>query len=100
MRQPLRLFRHDDAPVTVGLVVDHSGSMQPKLADVIAAARTFVECQQRDDQMFVVNFNENVSAGLPEAVPFTSDSADLDSGHPQRPGDRQDALYDAVSGRG
>ena len=39
VRQSLRLFRHEDIPVTVGIVVDHSGSMRPKLADVIAAAR-------------------------------------------------------------
>jgi len=41
--QRLRLFRHEDVPVTVGLVVDHSGSMQPKLAEVTAAARAFVQ---------------------------------------------------------
>src|SRR5215210_2003827 len=43
VRQSLRLFLHEDIPVTVGLVVDHSGSMRPKLAHVAAAARTFVE---------------------------------------------------------
>src|SRR5437763_1306179 len=31
--QRIRLFRHEDTPVTVGLVVDHSGSMREKLAD-------------------------------------------------------------------
>src|SRR5690242_18671629 len=35
VRQSIRLFRHEDIPVTVGLVVDHSGSMQRKLPDVI-----------------------------------------------------------------
>src|SRR4051794_18950968 len=31
--KPIQLFRHEDAPVTVGLVIDHSGSMREKLAD-------------------------------------------------------------------
>jgi Ca-activated chloride channel family protein len=31
VRQSIRLFRHDDIPVTVGLVVDRSGSMRPKI---------------------------------------------------------------------
>src|SRR5271168_4374880 len=34
--QAIRLFRHEDTPVTVGLVIDHSGSMSTKLADVTA----------------------------------------------------------------
>ena len=70
----IRLFRHEDIPVTVGLVVDHSGSMWHKMADVIAAARTFVRSSNQDDQMFVVNFNEHVTLGLPAAIGFTRSS--------------------------
>ena len=40
--QRIRLFRHEDIPVTVGLVVNHNGSMHPKLAEVPTGARTFV----------------------------------------------------------
>jgi len=73
VRQSIKLFRHEDIPVTVGLVVDHSGSMKPKLGDVITAARTFVQSSRQDDQMFVVNFNEKVTneavtTGQPDAV--------------------------------
>src|SRR4051794_29473351 len=74
VRQPLRLFRHEDIPVTVGLVIDHSGSMRSKLGSVIAAARTFIQSSSPEDQMFVVNFNENVTLGLPADVPFTNRS--------------------------
>jgi len=59
--QTIRLFRHEDIPVVVGLVVDHSGSMSPKLAEVTAAARTFVAASRSDDEMFVVNFNDYVT---------------------------------------
>ena len=43
VRQSIRLFRHEDVPVAVGLVVDHSGSMRRNFPHVIAAARTFVQ---------------------------------------------------------
>ena len=69
--QRIRLFRNEDVPVTVGLVVDHSTTMRPKLAEVTAAARTFVRSSNREDEMFVVNFNEKVSLGLPGAIRFT-----------------------------
>src|SRR5581483_8296536 len=59
VRQTISLFRHEDVPVTVGLVVDHSTSMSPKIADVTAAARTFVRASNFEDQMFVLNFNEH-----------------------------------------
>jgi hypothetical protein len=43
VRQSIRLFQYEDTPVTIGLVVDHSRSMLPKLGQVTAAARTFVQ---------------------------------------------------------
>src|SRR5271157_5610774 len=75
--QRIRLFSNEDIPVTVGLVVDHSTSMQPKLAEVTAAARAFVRSSNREDEMFVVNFNEKVSLGLPGAMRFTDSIAEL-----------------------
>src|SRR5437016_14443931 len=69
--QPIKVFQHEDTPVTVGLVVDHSGSMRTKLPDVLAAAETFARSSNPKDEMFVVNFNERVSMGLPEGMAFT-----------------------------
>jgi len=37
-RQPIALFSNQDEPVSVALVVDISGSMRPKLAEVVVAA--------------------------------------------------------------
>jgi VWFA-related protein len=96
VRQSIRLFRHEDIPVTVGLVVDHSGSMRPKLADVIAAARTFVQSSSPEDQMFVVNFNEKVTLGLPDNLPFSNRSEDLGSAIANAPTTGMTALYDAI----
>jgi len=83
VRQTIRLFRHEDIPVTVGLVVDHSGSMRPKMAGVVKAARAFVASSGAEDEMFVVNFNEKVTLGLPPGTLFT---------------DRADLLANAISG--
>jgi VWFA-related protein len=69
--QPLKYFSHEDIPVTVGILVDNSGSMQPKRDDVVAAAMAFARSSNPQDQMFVVNFNDRVSFALPANTPFT-----------------------------
>jgi VWFA-related protein len=96
IRQSVRLFRHEDIPVTVGLVVDHSGSMRPKLRDVVAAARTFVQASSPDDQMFVVNFNEKVTLGLPATLPLNNRPEVLADAIANAPTTGMTALYDAV----
>ncbi len=95
--QTLRLFRREDLPVTVGLVIDHSGSMKQKLDNVIAAALKFLEFSNPADQLFVVNFNENVSFGLPLAMQFTALPTPLKAAILQAPTTGKTALYDAVS---
>jgi VWFA-related protein len=95
--QVIRLFRHEDTPVTVGLVIDHSSSMREKLADVTAAARTFVQSSNPDDRMFVVNFNEKVSLGLPPGVRFSDNSDQLAGSIWGAPAAGRTALYDAIA---
>ena len=95
--QRIRLFRNEDIPVTVGLVVDHSTTMRPKLAEVAAAARTFVRSSNREDEMFVVNFNEIVSLGLPGTIRFTDSTAELENAITAAPTGGQTALYDAIA---
>jgi VWFA-related protein len=96
VRQVIKIFRHEDIPVSVGLVIDHSGSMRPKLASVIAAARTFIQSSSPDDEMFVVNFNENITRGLPTAIPFTNRPDELARAISGTPATGKTALYDAV----
>jgi VWFA-related protein len=95
--QRIQLFRNEDVPVTVGLVVDQSSSMRPKVAEVIAAARTFVRASNRDDEMFVVNFNEKVFLGLPGDVRFTDSAVLLVNAIATRPAGGRTALYDAIT---
>lgn len=93
------MFRHEDVPVTVGLVIDHSGSMTRKMPDVITAARTFVASSNKNDQMFIVNFNETVTLGLGETAAggFSNRAAELEAAILRAPVSGQTALYDAVN---
>jgi Ca-activated chloride channel family protein len=95
--QPIKHFSHEDIPVTVGLVIDNSGSMRPKRRDVIAAALAFARSSNPQDQMFVVNFNEKVSFGLPGTLPFTDQVAQLEVALSRVDADGQTALYDAMA---
>jgi hypothetical protein len=52
----------------VGLVVDHSGSMREQAVGCDRRTRTFVQSSSPEDQMFVVNFNEKVTLGLPDDI--------------------------------
>ena len=97
VQQRIRLFKNEDIPVTVGLVVDHSTTMRPKLAEVTAAARTFTRSSNPEDEMFVVNFNEKVSLGLPRATRFTNSSSELEYAITAGPTGGQTALYDAIA---
>jgi Ca-activated chloride channel homolog len=95
--QPIKYFSHEDVPVTVGLVVDNSGSMMPKRADVIASALVFARSSNPQDQMFVVNFNERVSFGLPDNMPFTDEASQLEVALSRVRADGETALYDAIA---
>ena len=95
--QQLSLFRQEDVPVAVGLVVDNSGSMRRKLPDVVAAADAFARSSNPHDDMFVVNFNENVSLGLPAGDAFVSDPNKLQSAMLRIHANGETALYDALA---
>jgi VWFA-related protein len=94
--QTIHLFRHEDVPITVGLVVDHSGSMRPKLKEVVAATHTFVRSSNPEDQMFVVNFNDKVTLGLRGPQSFSNSSEELESAISRTRAEGMTTLYDAV----
>lgn len=95
--QRIESFRVEEAPVTVGLVIDNSGSMRPKRAEVITAALGFARSSNVKDQFFVVNFNEQVSFGLPAEMPFTDNAGQLERALSKVVADGMTALYDAVA---
>jgi Ca-activated chloride channel family protein len=73
-RQPITLFRRDDIPVSVGLLIDNSGSMRTLRPAVEAAALAFANRSHPDDELFVVNFADKPRLD----VPLTSDRAVLE----------------------
>src|SRR2546422_426539 len=79
IEQQIQFVRREDVPATVGLVIDNSGSMRRKQADVLQAAQEFADLINPQDELFAINFNERVFPGLPQSVP-----------------DGKTALYDAV----
>jgi VWFA-related protein len=95
--QRIDYFSHEDIPVTVGLVVDNSGSMRPKRQEVIAAALAFARSSNPQDQMFVVSFNEKVSFGLPADTLFTDQMTELEIALLRIAADGMTALYDAMA---
>jgi VWFA-related protein len=75
-RQPITLFRRDDIPISLGLLIDNSGSMRLLRSKVEAAALAFARASNPDDEMFVVNFADKVHLD----VPMTGDVRVLESG--------------------
>jgi Ca-activated chloride channel homolog len=96
-QQNITLFKDEDMPVTVDLIVDHSRSMGPKLFGVISAVRAFAHSSNPGDEMFVVDFNENVSVELLGGKAFTSDVGELEKAIYAVSARGQTALYDAVT---
>ncbi len=90
-------FASADAPVTVGLIVDNSGSMRFKRPEVVLAGLAFAKESNPQDEFFVVNFNNSVIRGLPPSTLFTDQLQLLRSalyyGEPKG----QTALYDAIA---
>ena len=74
--QPIALFRSDDVPASLGLVIDNSGSMRLLRAKVEAAALAFVRASNPLDDVFVVNFADKPRID----VPFTHDVRALETG--------------------
>lgn len=70
--QRVAFFEHEDTPVTVGLVLDSSGSMVRRRDSVIAAGMAFAASSNPADELFTINFNEHVWPGL-VGRDFTSD---------------------------
>src|SRR5437588_10455897 len=95
-RQPITVFANEDLPVTVGILVDESLSMRPKRADVLQAAETFIEASNPKDEIFVLNFNDRVTRGLPDRLPFSDNIVQLRSALHRGLPQGKTALNDAV----
>ena len=90
--QTIKSFSTDDAPVTIGIVFDLSGSMESKYARARKALDDFLQTSNPKDEFFVVGFNDRPAV----IVDYTSDIDDIDARMVMLRPDHRTALIDAV----
>ncbi len=91
-RQPIAVFMGENVPVSVGIVIDNSGSMRERRSKVEAAALAFARASNPMDEMFVVNFADRARVD----VPLTGDVKALEAGIARGDAIGGTALRDAV----
>jgi Ca-activated chloride channel family protein len=74
--QPIKTFKREDLPVSIGIIVDNSGSMRDKRQKVEAAALGLVQESNHEDEVFIVNFNDEAYLD----TDFTSDIKQMQLG--------------------
>ena len=93
VEQPVKLFQREDVPVSMGLVVDNSGSMRNKRKAVESAAMAAVKASNPRDEVAVVNFNDEPY----QDVPLTSDIKKMEEGLTRLDSRGGTAMRDAIS---
>jgi VWFA-related protein len=95
--QPIELFSSEDAPATIGLLIDGSASMHAMRDLVSAAVGTFAATSNPEDEIFALTFAGDVRRALPAGQEFTNDPALLAiSLRAALRAHGRTALYDAV----
>jgi len=96
VEQKLSVFKREDVPVSMGLVIDNSGSMRDKRPRVNEAAITLVQASNPSDEAFVVNFNDDFYLDLDKD--FTNSVPELKEALERIDSRGSTALYDAIIG--
>src|SRR2546430_2688736 len=96
VEQKLSVFKREDVPVSMGVVIDNSGSMRDKRPRVNEAALTLVQSSNPQDEAFVVNFNDDYYLDLDKD--FTSSIPELKEALERIDARGSTALYDAIIG--
>ncbi|MDQ6700743.1 MAG: VWA domain-containing protein [Acidobacteriota bacterium] len=74
--QEIKVFRREDVPVSLGLIVDNSASMGDKRDKVASAALALVRASNPNDEVFIMKFSDRPSL----ARDFTRNIQELESG--------------------
>src|SRR2546426_11495092 len=90
--QTIKTFKHEDIPLSLGLIIDNSGSMRNKRERVNSSALAFVRESNPEDETFIVNFDD--AAYLEQD--FTGSIGDLIDALDNIDTRGETALYDAV----
>ncbi len=90
--QRVEYFNAEDVPISVGIILDVSGSMKDKITTAVNAATTFLKTGNPEDEYFVVEF-----ANRPEVLSdFTTDVTKLQSKLLTAQAKGMTAMYDSV----
>jgi Ca-activated chloride channel family protein len=76
VEQPIKIFRREDVPISLGIIIDNSGSMREKRQRVETASLDLVKASNPQDEVFIVNFNDDAFLD----VPLTSDIKKMEDG--------------------
>lgn len=90
--QQVTQFSSEDAPLSVGLVFDSSGSMGSKLHRSRQAAAQFFKTANPEDEFFLVQFNDRADL----VVPFTHNTEEIQNRLTFTQAKGRTALLDAV----
>ena len=93
VEQQMKVFRREDVPVSMGIVIDNSGSMRDKRKRVEDAALGLVKASNNQDEVCVVNFNDEAYLD----VPFTGDMKKLEDGVARIDSRGGTAMRDAIN---
>jgi len=91
--QSIVSFSHETAPISLGIIVDLSGSMAYKLAKVHVALAALLDSLEPEDEEFLVTFADTADLRLP----FTSDPSSIRSALSFAAARGSTALFDAVA---
>lgn len=92
VEQKVTHFANEDAPLSIGLLVDTSGSMGTKLDTSREAVSDFVKTLNKSDEAFLVEFSDKAEL----SVPLTSDGKVIDTAMTSASSGGLTALLDAV----
>src|SRR5262249_43986173 len=73
IEQKITHFASEDAPISIGMLFDSSGSMRNKMRKSSEAAAAFFRTANAEDEFFLVEFNERPKL----LIPFTRDSNEI-----------------------
>jgi Ca-activated chloride channel family protein len=90
--QRITSFDRRDIPVSLGIIIDNSGSMRDKRPAVNQAALNLVRASNPNDEVFIVNFNDEYYLDQD----FTADLKKMKEGLEKIDSRGGTALYDAV----
>jgi VWFA-related protein len=91
--QPIKIFKREDVPVSLGIIIDNSGSMKEKRQKVEIASVDMVKASNPQDEVFIVNFNDEAWLD----VPMTSEVKAMQEGISRIDSRGGTAMRDAIS---